>query len=357
MRLADGPDAPGGASAPIWTPPADRAAAIALLCEAVELGVNLVDTADAYALGAGEELVAEALHPYGDAVAVSTKVGVLRPSPTEWVPLGRPSYLRQQAELSLRRLRTDRIDLLHLHRLDPACPMADQVGALAQLQQEGKVRHIGLSEVTVEQLEEARRTAPIAAVQNLYNLAARDYEVRDWRADTTQTVAEFGHTVSARPSISGDGRYVAYQDGQAEDVFVWDRTDGTSSGPIEGSSKAATLVQLSKDGRKAVYLSGSDTYVHDVSSGTDQLVPDVRGVAIDPTGRYLLYAPHDTSGPSLTLRDLETGTEEIVSNQSASAGTDAVSVGGRDVVFHSTADDIVPGDTNGKSDVFVRRFY
>lgn len=182
-------------------------------------------------------------------------------------------------------------------------------------------------------------------------------EVRDWRADTTETVAEFAHTVPSRPSISGDGRFVAYQDGQAEDVFVWDRTDNTSSGPIEGPSKAATLVQLSKDGGKVVYLSGSDTYVHDESSGTDQLVPNVRGVAIDPTGRYLLYAPHDTSGPSLMLRDLQTGTDEIVSNQLASAGTDAVSAGGRDVVFHSTADDIVPGDTNGKSDVFIRRFY
>ncbi|MFE9650282.1 hypothetical protein ACFYO0_40500 [Streptomyces sp. NPDC006365] len=182
-------------------------------------------------------------------------------------------------------------------------------------------------------------------------------EVADWNANTTETVAEFGHNVSARPSISGDGRFVAYQDGQAEDVFVWDRTDNTSSGPIEGPSKAATLVQLSKDGSKVVYLSGSDTYVHDESSGTDQLVPNVQGVAIDPTGRYLLYAPHDTSGPSLTLRDLETGTEEIVSNQLASAGTDAVSAGGRDVVFHSTAADIVPGDTNGKSDVFIRRFY
>ncbi|MFE2183880.1 hypothetical protein [Streptomyces sp. NPDC059455] len=182
-------------------------------------------------------------------------------------------------------------------------------------------------------------------------------EVQDWQANHTQTVAEFGHTVSARPSISGDGRFVAYQDRQAEDVFVWDRTDDTSSGPIEGPSKAATLVQISKDGSKVVYLSGSDTYVQDESSGADQLVPNVRGVAIDPTGRYLLYAPHDTNGPSLTLRDLETGTDEIVSNQPASAGTDAVSAGGRDVVFHSTADDIVPGDTNGKSDVFVRRFY
>ncbi|WP_311314982.1 hypothetical protein [Streptomyces naphthomycinicus] len=181
-------------------------------------------------------------------------------------------------------------------------------------------------------------------------------EVRDWRADTAQTVAEFGHTVSARPFISGDGRFVAYQDGQAEDVFVWDRTGNTSSGPIEGPAKAATLVQLSKDGSKVVYLSGSDTYIHDRSSGIAQLVPDVRGVAIDPTGRYLLYAPHDATGPSLTLRDLETGTDEVVVDQPSSAGTDAVSAGGREVVFQSTADDIVAGDTNGKSDVFVRRF-
>ncbi|MEU8876882.1 hypothetical protein AB0D24_38265 [Streptomyces javensis] len=168
---------------------------------------------------------------------------------------------------------------------------------------------------------------------------------------------EFDHTASARPSISGDGRFVAYQDGRAEDVFVWDRTDGTASGPIEGPSKTATLVQLSEDGSKVVYLSGPDTYVHDESSGTDQLVPNVRGVAIDPTGRYLLYATPDTNGPSLTLRDLETGTDETVSDQPASAGTDAVGTGGRDVVFQSTADDIVPGDTNGKSDVFVRHFY
>ncbi len=182
-------------------------------------------------------------------------------------------------------------------------------------------------------------------------------EVQDWQANHTQTVTEFGHTVSARPSISGDGRFVAYQDGQAEDVFVWDQTDDTSADPIEGPAKAATLVQISKDGSKIVYISGSDTYVQDERSGADQLVPNVRGVAIDPTGRYLLYAPHDTNGPSLTLRDLETGTDEIVSNQPASAGTDAVSAGGRDVVFHSTADDIVPGDTNGKSDVFVRHLY
>ncbi|MFC8127473.1 hypothetical protein [Streptomyces sp. NPDC057302] len=183
-------------------------------------------------------------------------------------------------------------------------------------------------------------------------------EVQDWNnGGANQTVATLDHTQPSRPSISGDGRYVAYQDGKTKDVFVWDRTGGTTSAPIEGPSQEATLVQLSDDGGKVVYLSGSDTYVHDVRTGSAQLVANVRGVAIDPTGRYLLYAPHDTSGASLALRDLETGTDEIVSNQPASAGTDAVSSGGRDVVFQSAADDIVPGDTNGKSDVFVRRFY
>lgn len=195
-----------------------------------------------------------------------------------------------------------------------------------------------------------RRYKPQSSSQSIEVLDYDDY-------NTKKAIATFDHTFPSLPSISGDARHVAYQDGRAEDVFVWDRTDGTTSDPIEGPSKAATLVQLSEDGSKVVYLSGSDTYVHDVSSGTDQLVPNVRGVAIDPTGRYLLYAPHDTNGPSLALRDLETGTDETVSNQPATAGTDAVSAGGRDVVFQSTADDIVPGDTNGKSDVFVRRFY
>ncbi|MGW1208076.1 hypothetical protein ACWD5F_00395 [Streptomyces sp. NPDC002499] len=199
----------------------------------------------------------------------------------------------------------------------------------------------------------------IALVERRYKpqSSSQSIEVLDYNDPNTKlAIATFEHTLPSLPSISGDARYVAYQDGQAGDVFVWDRTDGATSGPVEGPSKAATLVQLSEDGSKVVYLSGSDTYVHDVSSGTDQLVPNVRGVAIDPTGRYLLYAPQDTTGPSLVLRDLETGTDEIVSNQPASAGTDAVSAGGRDVVFQSTADDIVPGDTNGKSDVFVRRF-
>ncbi|WP_369217079.1 hypothetical protein [Streptomyces flavofungini] len=182
-------------------------------------------------------------------------------------------------------------------------------------------------------------------------------EIEDWRTGAHELVASFAHTQPSRPSISGDGRYVAYQDGKAEDVFVWDRSGTTAATPIEGPGRAAALVQLSDDGSKVVYLSGPDTYVHDTGTGTAQHLPGVRGLAIDPTGRYLLYAPNDPGGPSLKLRDLRTGTDETVSHQPATAGTDAVSTGGRDVVFHSTADDLVPGDTNGKSDVFVRHFF
>lgn len=176
MRLTDATGDGTHAGAHIWRAPADPAAAIALLRHAVEAGVQLIDTADAYALGQSEDLIAQALHPYPDELVIATKVGNLRPSPTEWVPLGHPGYLKQQTELSLRRLRVEAIDLLQLHRLDPAYPVADQVGALAELREQGKARHIGLSEVTVAELEEARQVAPIAAVQNLYNLSARDHD-------------------------------------------------------------------------------------------------------------------------------------------------------------------------------------
>ncbi len=167
MRLAD---------ADIWHGPADRAGAVAVLRRAVELGANVIDTADVYALGDNERLIAEALHPYADGLVIATKAGEVRPSPADWIPLGRPEYLRQQAELSLRRLRLERIALFYLHRVDPAVPLADQVGALKELQDEGKIRHIGLSEVTVDQIREAQRVAPIAAVQNHYNLAERHHE-------------------------------------------------------------------------------------------------------------------------------------------------------------------------------------
>ncbi|PPJ15701.1 oxidoreductase [Nocardia nova] len=176
MRLAEQEAGFDSSVLHVWRASADRQAAIALLRRAVESGVNLVDTADAYALGETEELIAEALAPYRDDVVVATKVGAVHPTPTEWIPLGHPAYLRQQAELCLRRLKLDHIDLLQLHRIDPAFPLADQIGALHRLVSEGKVRHVGLSEVSVDQIRSAAEITPIASVQNLYHLTHRDAE-------------------------------------------------------------------------------------------------------------------------------------------------------------------------------------
>ncbi|WP_329877669.1 hypothetical protein [Streptomyces sp. BE20] len=180
-------------------------------------------------------------------------------------------------------------------------------------------------------------------------------EVRRPDTGALQTVDIIHNTAAVRPSISGDGTRLAYQDGGEHDVFLWDWADNTAAGPIEGPGRAAELVQLSDDGNKVVYLSGPDTYVHDVASGTALVVPGVKGVAVDPTGRYLLHTPSGTTGPApLTLRDLETGTDETVTDRPATAGIDTVSAGGRHVVFQSTAEDLVPGDTNGKADIFLR---
>lgn len=160
----------------VWGPPADPAGAVALARRAVDLGVTFIDTADSYGPGTSEEILAEALHPYPDGLVIGTKAGQSRPSRDEWRPLGRPEYLRQQAELSLRRLRVERIDLFQLHRIDPRVPAGEQFGALKQLQDEGKIRHIGLSEVTVAVIEEARRQIDVVSVQNAYNIARREHE-------------------------------------------------------------------------------------------------------------------------------------------------------------------------------------
>lgn len=156
--------------------PADRPESIRTLRRAVDLGIDFLDTADSYDLGDNEGLIAEALHPYPEGLVIATKAGRAHPSPSEWIDLGRPEYLRQQAELSLRRLRLERIDLFQLHRIDAKVPLADQLGALRQLQDEGKIRHVGLSEVSVEQLEEARSYVDVVSVQNLYNLTNRRHE-------------------------------------------------------------------------------------------------------------------------------------------------------------------------------------
>jgi pyridoxine 4-dehydrogenase len=160
----------------VWGEPRDRAEAVAVLRRAVELGVTVIDTADSYGPDVSEQIIREALHPYADDVVIATKAGLTRPGPGEWVPVGRPAYLKQQVELSLRKLGLERIDLIQLHRIDPEVPLADQVGALKELQDAGKVRHIGLSEVSVAQLQEAQQTAEIVSVQNLFNLTDRSAE-------------------------------------------------------------------------------------------------------------------------------------------------------------------------------------
>ena len=156
----------------VWGEPRDRAEALAVLRRAVELGVDFIDTADSYGPCVSEELIAEALHPYGH-VKVATKAGFLRTGPNVWVTCGLPDYLRQQCELSLRRLGQESLDLFQLHRVDDKVPADVQFALLRALLDEGKVRAVGLSEVSVDQIEAARRIVPIATVQNLYNLTQR----------------------------------------------------------------------------------------------------------------------------------------------------------------------------------------
>jgi pyridoxine 4-dehydrogenase len=157
----------------VWGPPADHDEAIRVLRRAVELGVNLIDTADAYGPYVSEELIREALHPYDEGLVIATKAGFLRTGPGEWFPCGRPEYLRQQCEMSLRRLGVERIDLFQLHRVDPTVPADDQYGVLAELQSEGKVGLVGLSEVTVDEIADASVIVDVATVQNRYNLTDR----------------------------------------------------------------------------------------------------------------------------------------------------------------------------------------
>ncbi|HEX6160485.1 MAG TPA: aldo/keto reductase [Thermoanaerobaculia bacterium] len=160
----------------VWGPPRDRNEALAVLRRAIELDVNLIDTAESYGPYVSEELIAEALHPYRKDLVIATKAGFDRSGPGRWEVNCRPERLREGLEGSLRRLRLERIDLYQLHRIDDAVPEDDQFGALAEFQREGKIRHIGLSEVTVEQIERARKQIPIVTVQNRYNLGDREWE-------------------------------------------------------------------------------------------------------------------------------------------------------------------------------------
>jgi pyridoxine 4-dehydrogenase len=160
----------------IWGKPKDRNEALKVLRRAVELGVNFIDTADAYGPEVSENLIAEALHPYPKGLIIATKGGFTRPGPNKWVEDGRPEYLRQCVEKSLRRLKVERIDLYQLHRIDPKVPVEESLGALKEFQDAGKIGHIGLSEVSAKEVERANKTVKIVSVQNQYNLSDRKHE-------------------------------------------------------------------------------------------------------------------------------------------------------------------------------------
>jgi aryl-alcohol dehydrogenase-like predicted oxidoreductase len=160
----------------VWGEPKDPETAKKVLRRAVELGVNFIDTSDAYGPDVSERLIGEALAPYADGVVIATKGGLTRQGPGKWLPVGRPEYLQQQVEMSLRRLKLDRIELWQLHRIDPKVPVEESLGVIAELQKAGKIRHVGLSEVKPHEIEQARKVIEIVSVQNKYNIGDRAHE-------------------------------------------------------------------------------------------------------------------------------------------------------------------------------------
>ena len=228
----------------VWGPPADRDECVRVLRRAAELGVNFIDTADSYGPYISEEIIREALHPY-DGLVIATKAGFLRTGPDVWIEMGYPSYLRQECEMSLRRLGVDTIDLFQLHRVDPKWPLADQVGELVTLKNEGKIRHIGLSEVDVDQLNEAQTTTEIVSVQNMYNLSVRKAEpLVD--AATEQGVGFIPwFPLAAGPLAAPDGplqRIAADHDATPSQLaLAWLLKRSPVMLPIPGTSKVAHL--------------------------------------------------------------------------------------------------------------------
>jgi aryl-alcohol dehydrogenase-like predicted oxidoreductase len=160
----------------IWGEPKDREGAKKVVRRAVELGVNFIDTADSYGPDVSEQLIGEALAPYSKGVVIATKAGLTRQGPNQWLPVGRPEYLIQQVEMSLRRLKLERIDLWQLHRIDPKVPVEESLGAIKRLQEQGKIRHVGLSEVKPHEIDQARKVVDIVSVQNQYNISDRQHE-------------------------------------------------------------------------------------------------------------------------------------------------------------------------------------
>jgi pyridoxine 4-dehydrogenase len=229
----------------IWGPPEDHDQAIAVLRRAVELGVNLIDTADSYGPEVSENLIAEALHPYPDDLLIATKGGFIRTGPNRWTPDGRPEHLREACEGSLRRLRLDAIELYQLHRPDPKVPYEVSVGALKKLQDEGKIRHIGVSNVAVDQLEVARAIVDVVSVQNRFNLVDRSSEDVLRRSEEYGTVFFPWYPLAAGDLAKSGGPVdqIASQRGATpgQVALAWLRGRSPVLLPIPGTSHVAHL--------------------------------------------------------------------------------------------------------------------
>ncbi len=253
----------------VWGPPADPDECIRVLRRLVELGVNFIDTADSYGPYVSEELIRDALHPYPDGLVVATKAGLLRTGPDAWPVLGFPAYLRQECEMSLRRLGVDTIDLFQLHRIDDKFPAEDQVGELVKLQQEGKIRHIGLSEVNLEQLDAAQKVATIVSVQNMYNLSVRTAEPVLEACESQNIGFIPWFPLAAGPLAAADGplqRIAADHDATPSQLaLAWLLKRSPVMLPIPGTSKVAHLeenvaaagIELSDDEFETLSKAGS----------------------------------------------------------------------------------------------------
>jgi len=235
----------------VWRPPRDHDEAILVLRRAVELGVDFIDTADCYGPYVAEQLIHEALHPYPEQVVIATKAGLTRTGPihgrqaSDWPPLGRPEYLRQEAVMSPQRLGVETLDLFQLHRIDPKVPLEDQVGTLKELQEEGKVRHVGLSGVSLEQLRAAQRIVAVASVQNQFNLVSRTAE-DVLEACTRESIAFIPFVPLAVGQLAGRGgdldAVAARHDASAAQVaLAWLLRRSPVMVPIPGTSSVGHL--------------------------------------------------------------------------------------------------------------------
>jgi aryl-alcohol dehydrogenase-like predicted oxidoreductase len=245
----------------VWGPPSDHDAAIAVLRRSVELGVDFIDTADSYGPFVAEELIREALHPYVTGFTIATKAGFERPGPGRWHEHGDPEYLRQQCEGSLRRLGVEQIDLFQLHRIDPRVDADEQFGLLKALRDEGKVREVGLSEVSVAEIEAAMRIVPIVSVQNLYNIAQRDADgVVDFcEQQNIGFIPWFPLGSGKLSSVGGPLESVASELGAtvSQVCLAWLLRRSTTMIPIPGTS---SLEHLEENCRATTLLLSDDAY-------------------------------------------------------------------------------------------------